>query len=122
MPTSRRKRVAPNTAALRKLQSDWEQLQASWRATTLPKSYQKTGTIPAATPTSLLLLLTPQPIRRDTGTMIPSRDSTGGNTAKTPSPQYTGTAIVGIATLHKSNAIPVFSEQEAIEVARMRRG
>ena len=27
--------------------------------------------------------------------------------------EYTGTAIVGISTLHKSNGIPVFSQQEA---------
>lgn len=36
-------------------------------------------------------------------------------------PQYTGDKIVGISTLHKSNAIPVFSKQEAIEVSKMRR-
>ena len=36
-------------------------------------------------------------------------------------PQYTGDKIVGISTLHKSNAIPVFSRQEAIDVSKMRR-
>lgn len=35
--------------------------------------------------------------------------------------QYTGTAIVGISTLHKSNAVPVFSQREAEEIAKMRR-
>lgn len=34
---------------------------------------------------------------------------------------YTGDAIVGIAQMAKSNAIPVFSKQDAIDVARMRR-
>lgn len=34
---------------------------------------------------------------------------------------YSGDAIVGISTLHKSNAIPVFSKQEAVDVANMRR-
>jgi hypothetical protein len=28
-------------------------------------------------------------------------------------PKYTGGAIVGISTMHKSNSIPVFSQQEA---------
>lgn len=44
---------------------------------------------------------------------------TGG--AAKASPRYTGTSIVGIATMHKSNAVPAFSQQEAEELARMRR-
>ena len=35
---------------------------------------------------------------------------------------YTGTLIKGIATMHKSNAVPIISEEQAYEVARMRRG
>ena len=35
--------------------------------------------------------------------------------------RYTGTALVGIATMHKSNAVPVFSAEEATELAKMRR-
>lgn len=34
---------------------------------------------------------------------------------------YTGTKVKGIATMHKSNAVPIFTDEEAIEVARMRR-
>jgi hypothetical protein len=34
---------------------------------------------------------------------------------------YTGTKVVGIATMHKSNAVPVFSDEEAVEIAKMRR-
>jgi hypothetical protein len=37
-------------------------------------------------------------------------------------PQYTGTKIIGIGTMHKSNAVPIFSDQEAIDISRMRRG
>jgi hypothetical protein len=36
--------------------------------------------------------------------------------------QYTGDKMLGIGTLHKSNAVPVFSNHEAKEMARMRRG
>lgn len=36
--------------------------------------------------------------------------------------EYTGTAMLGVATLHKSNAVPVFQEQDAVEISRMRRG
>jgi hypothetical protein len=35
---------------------------------------------------------------------------------------YTGTKMLGIGTLHKSNAVPIFSDDEAKEIARMRRG
>jgi hypothetical protein len=30
--------------------------------------------------------------------------------------------LLGIATMHKSNMVPVFSSEEATEIARMRRG
>jgi len=53
----------------------------------------------------------------------PSRD-TGGGSATKPNvgKVYTGTKILGIGTLHKSNAVPIFSDDEAKEIARMRRG
>ena len=35
--------------------------------------------------------------------------------------EYTGTCIVGIATMHKSNAVPVFNLEQAEEIAKMRR-
>lgn len=35
---------------------------------------------------------------------------------------YTGTAIIGLATMHKSNIVPIFNEQAAKDVANMRRG
>jgi hypothetical protein len=35
---------------------------------------------------------------------------------------YTGTEITGIATMHKSNAVPVRGKKQAIEIANMRRG
>lgn len=34
---------------------------------------------------------------------------------------YTGDNIIGIGTLHKSNAVPIFSEDHAIDLATMRR-
>lgn len=35
--------------------------------------------------------------------------------------QYTGDKIVGIGTMHKSNAVPIFSDKEAKEISSMRR-
>lgn len=37
------------------------------------------------------------------------------------SPKYTGNKILGIGTMHKSNAVPIFNEQEAVDISRMRR-
>lgn len=52
---------------------------------------------------------------------FPSLDSGSGNATKSDKPTYTGTAMIGIATMHKSNAVPVFSKDAAIETAGMRR-
>lgn len=35
--------------------------------------------------------------------------------------KYTGTLVKGIATMHKSNAVPVISQEEATDIANMRR-
>jgi len=47
--------------------------------------------------------------------MIPS------STERKEVPKYTGTLVIGIATMHKSNAIPIIDQQQAIDIARMRR-
>jgi hypothetical protein len=44
-----------------------------------------------------------------------------GIAAKRESPVYTGTLIKGIATMHKSNAVPVFNSEQAQDIAKMRR-
>lgn len=36
--------------------------------------------------------------------------------------QYSGTTCIGIAAMHKSNLVPVFSVEEATATAKMRRG
>jgi hypothetical protein len=53
---------------------------------------------------------------------IPSLPFTGAPCSKKENPVYTGTAIKGIGTMHKSNAVPIFSDQEAVDIAKMRRG
>lgn len=35
--------------------------------------------------------------------------------------RYSGTECIGIAAMHKSNLVPVFSAQEATDTAKMRR-
>jgi hypothetical protein len=47
--------------------------------------------------------------------------NTGGNATLKEPKVYTGTKVKGIATMHKSNAVPVFSDEEAVDISRMRR-
>lgn len=44
-----------------------------------------------------------------------------GNGSKKEAKVYTGDYIMGIATMHKSNAVPITSGEQAIEVSQMRR-
>jgi hypothetical protein len=62
------------------------------------------------------------PHGRNTTAHIKSMDTGVGIAVMTPPKVYTGTKVKGIATMHKSNAVPVFSDEEAIEISRMRRG
>ena len=60
------------------------------------------------------------PEGRNTTAHIKSVD-TGGNATLAPAKVYTGTMVKGIATMHKSNAVPVFSDEQAVDISRMRR-
>lgn len=61
------------------------------------------------------------PPGRNTTAHIKSRDSGGGVATLPPAKVYTGTMVKGIATMHKSNAVPVFSDEQAVDISRMRR-
>lgn len=51
---------------------------------------------------------------------IPSLDSGLGMTPKKTS-EYTGDAMIGISVLHKSNGIPVFRQEDILDIGKMRR-
>ena len=58
-------------------------------------------------------------VRREIDIQYPSRDDSIGSTARREPQQYTGTLVRGIATMHKSNAVPVISDQQAVDISRM---
>jgi hypothetical protein len=61
------------------------------------------------------------PVDRNTTAHIKSLPFSGG-ACTMPAPKvYTGTMVKGIATMHKSNAVPVFSDEQAVDISRMRR-
>jgi hypothetical protein len=51
----------------------------------------------------------------------PSGDGIGTTYARKEN-VYTGTLIKGLAVTHKSNIVPVMNQEQAIEIANMRRG
>ena len=61
------------------------------------------------------------PAGRETKTVFPSRNTGPGDATLKPRNIYTGDKMLGIGTLHKSNAVPIFSTEEAHSIAQMRR-
>ena len=101
-----------------------EMLQQQWqeRLGTFKKLAPKFSTRPTEPKrTGTLTLTGPRiPPGRETP-YFPSRETAGGIAARPEDKVYTGTKIKGIGTMHKSNAVPVFSDQEAIDISTMRR-
>lgn len=91
------------------------QLKADWQA--LLKKYDVK---PDAKPIPVVKIDLP-PYRRETP-YYPSLNSNIGNTAKKQANTYTGDAMIGVGQLHKSNAVPVFKQSDAEDLAKMRRG
>jgi hypothetical protein len=52
---------------------------------------------------------------------INSRDTGWVACTKGTDKVYTGTKVKGIGTMHKSNAVPIFSDEEAVDISKMRR-
>ena len=102
---------AAHAAKARELDESWAALMAKWGPAKV---------VPAPKKQKLDYKLT-VPAERSTK-HIPSRDTGLGNATLAPAKVYTGTKVKGIATMHKSNAVPVFSDEEAIDISKMRRG
>lgn len=108
-------RNADEARKARELAADWEQLKARWA---VPAPTRRRA---QAEPLAGSYQLTTPP-GRSTTHHIPSRDSGGPHVTAPVHRVYTGTKVLGIATMHKSNAVPVFAEEQAVEISRMRRG
>ena len=60
--------------------------------------------------------------RRDADTHYASVDIGSPTVCGAPEKkEYTGTLVKGIATMHKSNAVPVIDQEQATDIANMRR-
>jgi len=106
-------RNAEEARRARELAADWDKLKARW---SVPEPTRRRR---ASEPLAGYQLSVPP--GRDTTRDIPSLGMMGNATKAAPK-VYTGTKVLGIATMHKSNAVPVFSDEEAQDISRMRRG
>ena len=105
--TPKRKAKKPN-AKQRELAAEWEKLL---------KKYETK----VSSPSKPKQFVPPKSFVRETPN-IPSVDTGFHDCSKKQQPTYTGNKMIGIGTLHKSNAVPIFSEEDAVEISRMRRG
>lgn len=106
--TNQRSKKRKPTAKQRQLQAEWEALVQK----TKPKSKVKPNSGEIYKPEVNLN------IRKND---LPSKDSGFHNTYRKPDQFYTGDKMKGIGTLHKSNAVPIFTDEEAKDQANMRR-
>jgi len=60
--------------------------------------------------------------RPDAGVVYNSVMTSRSTASRKENQKYTGTLVTGIATMHKSNAVPVINDEQAKELATMRRG
>jgi hypothetical protein len=108
-------RNADEARKARELDASWKELQKKWDVEAEDKKRKR------AMKAETLTYKLSAPVGRTTSNHIPSRVTAGGSTAPVHK-VYTGDKILGIATLHKSNAVPVFSQEEAVDISKMRRG
>jgi hypothetical protein len=105
-------RNADEARKSRELEESWKALQKKWG---LEIEEKKKRRAMKAEPYS------PAPVFRRETPKINSLPFTGGPCLRPEQKVYTGSKIKGIGTMHKSNAVPIFSDEEAIEISRMRR-
>jgi hypothetical protein len=113
----RKFRNAEEARKARELDDSWKELQKRWGIEAEERKRKRALSAPVMLPTTAGVY------RRDTGPRIPSLNGglDMGSAVKTAPKVYTGTKVKGIATMHKSNAVPIFSDEEAVDIAKMRR-
>ena len=96
------------------LDKEWQELQKRWG---VEADERKRRRAMEAEPLSYSLSV---PAGRSTAHIKSLGQDSGVATLAQPK-VYTGTKVKGIATMHKSNAVPVFSDEQAIDISKMRR-
>ena len=107
---------AEHARKARELDESWKEIQKRWGVETEERKRKRA--------------MTAEPLKGNYSLAIPAERSTAhlkslgqdnGVATLAPAKVYTGTKVKGIATMHKSNAVPVFSDEEAVDISKMRR-
>ncbi len=98
------------------LDKEWKDLQKRWGVEAEEKKRKRALSAEPLTGHYSLTV----PAGRSTAHIKSLGQDNGVATMSAPK-VYTGTKVKGIATMHKSNAVPVFSDEEAIDISKMRR-
>lgn len=109
-------RNAESAQRARELSASWDKLKKDWGVTADESKRNRALKAPAMTSYTLSY-----PPGREPKQHIPSKDTGVAMAAAKDSPVYTGTAMKGIGTMHKSNSVPIFTDEQAVEIAHMRR-
>jgi hypothetical protein len=107
--------------AKRRLNKAQQRLAADYKAfvASLENRYPKFARETSHKEVKTLTLNLNAPPGRET-VNYPSKVTAGGTTAKVAK-TYTGDQILGISAMHKSNLVPVFSQEQAQDISKMRR-
>jgi hypothetical protein len=107
---------AEHARKARELDESWKELQKRWGVEAEERKRRRA--------------MSAEPLKGNYSLAIPADRSTAhikslgqdnGVATLAPAKVYTGTKVKGIATMHKSNAVPVFSDEEAVAISSMRR-
>lgn len=110
----RKFRNAESAARARELEQSWQNLLVEHGVANQQKRKQRALAAPP-------LRREPLSYRGSDQPRIPSLPFTGETCARPADKVYTGDKIKGIGTMHKSNAVPIFTDEEARDIAHMRR-
>ena len=95
-------------------EADWKELQKKWGVEAEEKKRKRAMTADTYQPPAKAWRGSDEP-------KIASLPFSGAPCTKKPEKVYTGTKVKGIGTMHKSNAVPIFSDEEAVAISKMRR-
>jgi hypothetical protein len=108
-------RSADDARRAREVEESWAELQKQWGVEQQERKRKNGLDRPEYVAPKLN-------IRETSLSNRPSLRTGAGIAVKKESPTYTGTKVKGIGTMHKSNAVPIFSDEEAHDISKMRRG
>jgi hypothetical protein len=111
-------RNADEARKSRELEESWKALQKQWGIEAENKKRRRAMSAETLESSGYSLKISAD---RNTTAHIKSLGQDNGVALLKSAPVYTGTKIKGIGTMHKSNAVPIFSDEEAVAIANMRR-